>query len=184
MSAGIKGVESDHIEGVYTVDLNAISEPRGMFAETFRAEWFPQRDWTRLQCNRSESIAGVLRGRHYHHRQADYWHCVSGELRVGLFDLRVSSATRGQGEVLEMAGGHPQGLLIPPGVAHGYLSVTDITLIYVVDHYYDGGADEFGVAWDDSALGLNWDYASQPLVSERDAGNPLLAYIAPESLPE
>ena len=160
MSAGIKGGESDHIEGVYTVDLNAISEPRGMFAETFRAEWFPQRDWTRLQCNRSESLAGVLR------------------------DLRVSSATRGQGEVLEMAGGHPQGLLIPPGVAHGYLSVTDITLIYVVDHYYDGGADEFGVAWDDSALGLNWDYASQPLVSERDAGNPLLAYIAPESLPE
>ena len=83
-----------------------------------------------------------------------------------------------------MAGGLPQGLLIPPGVAHGYLSLTDITLIYVVDQYYDGGADEFGVAWDDSTLGLNWDCISQPLVSERDAGNPLLADIAPEFLPE
>jgi dTDP-4-dehydrorhamnose 3,5-epimerase len=179
-----KGIESDRIDGVYVVDINGISEPRGMFAETFRVEWFPQRDWTRLQCNRSESIAGVLRGLHFHRRQADYWHCINGRIRVGLFDMRVGSPTRGRGDVLELAGDRPQGLLIPPGVAHGYLAVTDITLIYVVDQYYDGGADEFGVAWDDPALGLDWDCASPPLVSERDATNPRLEEITAESLPE
>ena len=181
--ASIAGIESERIGGVYTVDLKGISEPRGFFAETFRAEWFPQRDWTRLQCNRSESMAGVLRGLHFHRRQADYWHCVAGEIRVGLYDLRTESATRGAGCVLELAGDRPQGLFIPPGVAHGYLALTEITLIYVVDQYYDGGADELGVAWDDPALGLDWACPTPPLLSARDAGNPRLSEIAGELLP-
>lgn len=178
------GVESDQISGVYLVDIAGFSEPRGFFAETFRAEWFPQRDWTHLQCNRSESTAGVLRGLHFHHKQADYWHCVAGTIRVGLFDMRASSATRGGAKVLELAADRPQGLLIPPGVAHGYLALTEATLIYVVDQYYDGGADEFGVAWDDPALGLDWACSTAPLLSDRDAKSPRLNAIADGDLPE
>ena len=181
--AAVAGIESDRIGGVYTLDLKSIGDSRGSFAETFRTEWFPQRDWTRVQCNRSESTAGVLRGLHFHRRQADYWHCVAGRLRVGLYDLRAGSATRGAGDVVELAGDRPQGLLIPPGVAHGYLALTEITLIYIVDQYYDGGADEFGVAWDDPALGLDWACETPPVVSARDAGNPRLSDIADESLP-
>jgi len=178
------GIESERIGGVYLVDIKGFSEPRGFFAETFRTEWFPQRDWSRLQCNRSESTAGVLRGLHFHHRQADYWHCVVGTLRVGLFDMRVSSATQGAAQVLELAAECPQGLLIPPGVAHGYLALTDVTLMYVVDQYYDGGADESGVAWNDPALGLDWGCSTAPLLSDRDAGSPRLNELDAESLPE
>ena len=69
-------------------------------------------------------------------------------------------------------------------MAHGFYSVTDLTLIYVVDSYYDG-ADELGVAWDDPALGLDWAIpaGTEPILSERDATNPPLAQLDEEDLP-
>jgi dTDP-4-dehydrorhamnose 3,5-epimerase len=51
-----------------------------------------------------------------------------------------------------------------------------------VDNYYNGN-DEFGVAWNDPALGLTWGVEA-PIVSARDAGNPLLADILPDKLPK
>jgi dTDP-4-dehydrorhamnose 3,5-epimerase len=55
-------------------------------------------------------------------------------------------------------------------------------LIYVVDNYYRGD-DEFGVAWNDSDLGLRWGVES-PILSPRDAANPRLRDIPPEKLPK
>ena len=69
-------------------------------------------------------------------------------------------------------------------MAHGYLALTDVTLMYVVDQYYDGGADESGVAWNDPALGLDWGCSTAPLLSDRDAGSPRLNELGAESLPE
>ncbi|NIP53100.1 dTDP-4-dehydrorhamnose 3,5-epimerase, partial [candidate division KSB1 bacterium] len=40
------------------------------------------------------------------------------------------------------------GLFIPIGVAHGFVTLEQATLIYVVDNYYDGN-DEFGIIWND-----------------------------------
>ena len=75
-------------------------------------------------------------------------------------------------------------MFIPPGVAHGFYSVTDLTLIYVVDNYYDG-ADELGVAWNDPSLGLDWGLAHgvEPVLSERDATNLPLQQIKKTDLP-
>ena len=171
------------IAGVVATELQAFGDDRGRFSEMFRDEWFPERAWQQVQVNRSHSVAGTLRGLHYHHKQADYWHCLVGALRVGLYDLRRASPTNGVAQALELTGDRLAGLLIPPGVAHGFYAVTDLTLIYVVDSYYDG-ADELGVAWDDPALGLDWGLGEcQPIVSERDANNPLLADLDPASLP-
>jgi dTDP-4-dehydrorhamnose 3,5-epimerase len=174
--------ESEQIQGVILAGLQVFGDQRGRFAETFRKEWFPQRSWERMQVNRSESRAGVLRGLHYHHRQVDYWHCVSGRLRVGLCDLRPASPTRGRSQLIELGQEPLQGLYIPCGVAHGFAALTDAVLFYVVDNYYDG-ADELGVAWNDPALGLDWGLAAPPLLSARDQRNPLLADIPPEQLP-
>jgi dTDP-4-dehydrorhamnose 3,5-epimerase len=177
-----QSTESRVIQGVTTVDLVVHADPRGRFAETFRKEWFPQRSWERIQCNRSESRAGVLRGLHYHHRQVDYWHCVAGRIRVGLYDLRRSSPTRGRAQVLELGQEQPQGLFIPTGVAHGFVALSDAVLIYVVDNYYHN-TDELGVAWDDHNLGLDWGLEAAPVLSDRDAANPRLADIPAQALP-
>ena len=46
-------------------------------------------------------------------------------------------------------------MLIPPGVAHGFASLTDMTITYLVDGYYNA-ADELGVAWDDPQIAADW----------------------------
>jgi dTDP-4-dehydrorhamnose 3,5-epimerase len=56
-------------------------------------------------------------------------------------------------------------------VAHGFVALTDCTLIYIVNNYYDG-KDEFGVAWHDPTLALDWG-VSHPVLSPRDLQNPL-----------
>lgn len=174
--------ESALIAGVYTVELTAFGDERGRFTEVFRKEWFPQRDWGRLQWSRSESRQGVLRGLHYHRAQVDYWHCAAGRLRVGLVDVRRSSPTRGNRQLLDLDQERLSAVYVPVGVAHGFYALTDAMLLYLVDNYYDG-SDELGVAWDDPALGLDWALPAAPVLSDRDRRNPLLAEVPEERLP-
>ena len=165
--------ESSHILGVKIVHLKALGDERGRFLETFRKDWFPERAWEIVQTNRSDSRAGVLRGLHYHFRQVDYWYVPRGRVRVGLADLRKNSPTFGAREVLEIGDHNECGVFIPSGVAHGFYALTDATLTYLVDNYYDG-SDEFGVAWDDPTLAVPWG-VTDPILSERDRNNPLRA---------
>ena len=172
-------VASTQIEGVKFAQLRAFGDERGRFLETFRKNWFPERAWEIVQTNRSDSKAGVLRGLHYHFRQVDYWYCAAGVLRVGLADLRRSSPTYGKSQVIEIGDANQMGVFIPCGVAHGFYAVTDVTLTYLVDNYYDGG-DELGVLWNDPVLAVPWGVA-EPILSARDRSNPLLHDI-PEPL--
>jgi dTDP-4-dehydrorhamnose 3,5-epimerase len=174
--------DSEKIEGVQVVDLVGYPDQRGKFVETFRTEWFPQRDFGTVQMNASYSDAGVVRGFHYHHRQIDYWFLVSGKIRVGLCDLRRSSSTHKATETLDMDSAEPKGLFIPLGVAHGFLTKTDIVLTYLVDNYYDG-TDENAVAWNDPDIGIDWG-SGAPTISQRDATSPKLSEIDPVNLPK
>jgi dTDP-4-dehydrorhamnose 3,5-epimerase len=114
----------------------------------------------------------------------DYWIVLRGQIRVGLADLRRSSPTYLRTQTLEMGETHTLGLFIPAGVAHGFLALTDSSLLYVVDHYYDGGQDEHGVAWDDPDLCIEWGNCIAPVLSPRDAANLRLKDMAAERLPE
>lgn len=174
-------IESTTIAGVFRVQLNSFADERGQFVEIFRKEWFPQRSWNAVQSNRSVSATGVMRGLHFHQQQVDYWFLISGIIRAGLADLRRGSPTRGAAEIIEYSADEELGLFIPAGVAHGFLAVSEATLIYYVDNYYDG-ADEFGVAWDDPDLGLLWG-VERPLLSARDRKNPKLRDIPDGDLP-
>ena len=62
------------------------------------------------------------------------------------------------------------GLYIPPGVAHGFAALTDVTLVYLLDRYFDG-SDEYGVAWDDPEIAADWGIMN-PVLSARDRANP------------
>jgi dTDP-4-dehydrorhamnose 3,5-epimerase len=73
------------------------------------------------------------------------------------------------------------GLFIPPGVAHGFATLTDLTISYLVDSYYNPD-DELGLAWDDPAVGADWGIAS-PVLSQRDRANPKRAEIPPALVP-
>ncbi len=173
--------ELSEISGVYLVELNTISDARGRFSEVFRKDWFPQSDWNRIQSNRSDSDAGVLRGLHYHHIQVDYWLVVQGTIRAGLVDVRQDSATNRNALTIDISEKDNVGLFIPAGVAHGFLSLSAVTLFYVVNNYYDG-RDEYGIAWNDPDIGLNWGI-DHPIISARDRSAPTFRDIPQSDLP-
>ncbi len=173
--------ESNLIKDVQIVTLKSFGDERGRFMETFRKAWFPQRSWEIVQTNRSDSKAGVLRGLHYHFKQIDYWYVVNGKIRAGLVDIRPGSPTYGVAQTIEMGDENQVGLFIPIGVAHGFVTLTDATLTYIVDNYYDSH-DEYGVAWNDPDIAMPWGVES-PVVSARDTENPLLKDIPPENMP-
>jgi len=174
--------ESSLIRGVKHVRLDTHGDTRGRFTETFRKEWFPERDWGSVQVNLSSSQAGVLRGLHYHFHQVDYWFPVSGQIRAGLFDLRRGSPTEGAWETLVLDAETPAGVFIPVGVAHGYVTLSQSVLAYIVDEYFDG-SDELGVAWDDPEIGMPWG-TKDPVLSGRDRNNPTWQSLKPEMRPE
>ena len=173
--------ESPIIAGIYVVEPRLFGDERGVFVETYRREWFPQ-GREMVQANRSDRRQGCVVGLHYHLHQADYWYVPSGRARVVLHDLREGSPTDGNTLVLDLGeeadGTNPhRGVFIPPGVAHGFAALTDMTMTYLVDGYYNP-ADELGVAWDDPAVDADWG-VTDPILSARDQQNPLRKDIEP-----
>ncbi len=166
----MKVTESDVIAGVYLVEPAIHGDQRGMFIETYRREWFPN-GREMIQGNRANRQRGAVVGLHYHMHQADYWYVPFGTARVVLHDLREGGPTDGATLCLELSGENHHGLFIPPGLAHGFAALTDMTITYLVDGYYNP-ADELGVAWDDPAIAGDWG-VDDPVLSERDKANPL-----------
>jgi dTDP-4-dehydrorhamnose 3,5-epimerase len=164
-------VSWDELPGVHLSKPPPHADGRGFLVEVFRERDLGTRF---VQANHSRSRAGVLRGLHFHKRQSDAWYVVSGTAQVGLADLR--DPERPAVATVELTGGDPATLLIPPGVAHGFLAITDLDLIYWVTHPYDA-SDEFGVAWDDPVLQVPW-ARRDPFLSERDATAPPLPQTA------
>lgn len=165
--------ESDVVAGVVVVEPDSHGDERGRFVESYRRSWFPA-GREMVQGNRSEKQARALVGLHYHLHQADYWYLTRGRARVVLHDLRVGSPTDGATLMIDL-GDDEKGVFIPPGVAHGFAALSDLTLTYLVDNYYNA-ADELGVAWDDPAVKADWGLAD-PIVSDRDRSNPARADI-------
>lgn len=171
---------SPAIAGVVVIEPERHGDARGRFVESYRRSWFPA-GREMVQANRSEKRAGAVVGLHYHLRQADYWYVLRGRARVVLHDLRQGSPTDGATLELDLDGEEDRGLYIPPGVAHGFASLSDLLLWYLVDGYYDPD-DELGLAWDDPEVGAQWGIAA-PVLSSRDQANPRRRDIDPASLP-
>lgn len=169
------------IEGVVLISLAPHEDDRGSLVEVFRRAWVPGPNEV-LQANLSISRQGVLRGLHFHRRQADYWCVLYGKTFVGLYDLRAGSPTEGSRAEIAIAPEHQRyGLYVPPGVAHGFFAETETWLLYLVDAFFTG-EDEFGLAWDDPKVRIAWP-AANPILSERDRSNPQLTQVLMEHPP-
>ena len=173
--------ESPAIAGVIIVTPDSHGDERGRFVETYRREWFPGGK-EMVQGNRSDKQAGAVVGLHYHLHQADYWYVPKGRARVVLHDLRQGSPTEGATLSLEIGDDNEQGVYIPPGVAHGFAALTDLTITYLVDGYYNPD-DELGVAWDDPDIGADWGVGPEAVLSGRDRENPPRAELKVEKRP-
>lgn len=172
--------ESEQIADVMIVEPQSFGDDRGRFLETYRRSWFPL-GREMVQSSRSDKSAGSLVGLHYHLHQADYWFVVKGTAQVVLHDLRIGSRSEGNTLEVQMGEINEIGVFIPPGVAHGFAAITDMTLTYLVDSYYNP-SDELGVAWNDPDVAANWSI-NDPVYSQRDASNPFRRDIKDYLLP-
>ncbi len=168
------------------------ADERGAFRELWRHSAFPALTLEEtgappgseprfVQANLSTSAPGVLRGLHYHRRQLDYWTVASGRALVALVDVRPAIAGGGPAVVETRELAADDWVVIPAGVAHGFLALTPLELLYLVTNEFDG-TDELGFAWDDPAVGVPWPRLGvtpdgRPILSERDRSNPTLAEL-------
>ncbi len=157
------------IDGLLICELKAFEDSRGLFREIFRTEWFEELFEHKIQMNCTVSAEGSLRGLHYHKKQTDIWIPITGRMTAGFADAREDSETFGKSLILPIDPGKTECVIIPPGIAHGYYAEVESMLIYVVNKYYDG-TDEYGIAWDDPVLALDWN-AAEPILSDRDRQN-------------
>jgi dTDP-4-dehydrorhamnose 3,5-epimerase len=121
----------------------------------------------------------VLRGLHLHHRQSDLWIVLSGVAFVVLVDVRpMLDDPDGRPMVATATMTRDDTVIIPPHVAHGFLAIEPMELLYIVTNEYDG-SDELGFAWDDPMVEVDWPLGNtrsgRPTLSERDLQNPLLS---------
>lgn len=178
------------LAGVTWGTVRRFGDRRGSFRELWRASAWPPLDTSAaglpdarfVQANLSTSDIGVLRGLHLHRRQLDHWIVGSGRAFVALVDVRPvldGSGPRAVVETRELAA--DETVTIPVGVAHGFLALEPLDLVYFVTNEYDG-SDELGFAWDDPAVGVDWPRVDgtadgRPVLSDRDLANPPLAAL-------
>jgi dTDP-4-dehydrorhamnose 3,5-epimerase len=155
-------------------------DSRGWFVETWNAQreaaYGIEADF--CQDNHSFSAqAGTLRGLHFQrmpHAQAKLVRCLRGRIFDVAVDLRRASPTFAQWVGVELSSARGNQLFIPPGYAHGFLTLeAGCEVAYKVDAYYAPHADG-GIAWNDPEIAINWPLNGTPAtLSTKDEAMPL-----------
>lgn len=158
-------------DGVRVFRLRRFEDERGNFTEIHRRAWDTGTD--PVQWSLVNSRAGTLRGVHLHPLHVDYLTIVAGLADIGLADLRPDSPTHGLSCVIELDGDTPSSIVIPNGVAHGFLFPEDATTLYAVSRYWDPD-DELMMRYDDPLLSIPWP-REPTIVSDRDLAAPPVA---------
>ena len=166
--------------GIAVLVPSVFEDPRGSFSVSYNRMRFGEDVGLHpefVQDNHSRSIKGVLRGLHYQlppMAQGKLVHVVRGAVFDVAVDIRESSSTFGRWFGVELTDENRKQLWVPPGFAHGFLTLSDgVDLVYKVTQYYSPDHDR-AIRWDDPDIGIDWpDIGAGPLLSPKDADAPL-----------
>ncbi len=172
------------IEGLYEIEPTVFGDNRGYFMETYNDEFkfllkhIDGTDAEFVQDNESKSKKGVLRGLHmqFSHPQAKLVRVIDGEVWDVAVDVRKGSPTFGQWHGVLLSAENKKQFFVPEGFLHGFVVLSDTaTFVYKCTRLYEP-ADEYGVAWDDPEIGVQWP-TNEVLLSEKDKVNHSLAEL-------
>ena len=162
------------IPDVLIIEPKVFGDARGFFYESFNQKAFNQATGTSHQFvldNHSRSARGVLRGLHYQIQQPQgkLVRVVQGAVFDVAVDIRRSSPTFGQWVGVELSADNHRQLWVPPGLAHGFLVLSDTAdFLYKTTDYY-APEHERCIAWNDPALAIVWpDMGMAPCLSGKD----------------
>lgn len=163
------------IPDVLIIEPRVFGDPRGFFFESFNQREFNAATGTDLcfvQDNHSRSAKGVLRGLHYQlgQPQGKLVRVVRGAVFDVAVDIRPTSATFGKWAGLELNESDNRQLWVPPGLAHGFLVLSDSAdFLYKTTDYY-APERERCIVWNDPALAIDWPLnGATPGLSGKDA---------------
>jgi dTDP-4-dehydrorhamnose 3,5-epimerase len=175
------------IADVLIIEPRVFGDQRGFFLESFNQRQFNAATGTNfnfVQDNHSRSAKNVLRGLHYQvgQPQGKLVRVVRGAVFDVAVDIRQASPTFGQWFGLELSEENHRQLWVPPGLAHGFLVLSDSAeFLYKTTDYY-APEQERCIVWNDSTLAIDWPLeGGAPLLSGKDAAG--LALAAAVSLP-
>ena len=166
-----------NIDEVKIIEPKIWSDSRGYFFEAFQSNIFNDNGITEtfVQDNEVQSKQGVLRGLHYQLKkpQGKLVRVIMGSIIDVAVDIRIGSPTFSQYQLVKLTAENRKIFYIPPGFAHGYLVLSNNSIvIYKCTNTYDPD-DEYGIKWDDNEIGINWKN-KDPILSKRDENLPLL----------
>ena len=161
------------IPGVLIIEPKVFGDARGFFFESFNQKAFNETTGTDhqfVQDNHSRSAKGVLRGMHYQttRPQGKLVRVVRGAVFDVAVDIRPDSPAFGRWVGVELTEDNHKQLWVPPGLAHGFLVLSDSAdFVYKTTDYY---APEFErcIAWNDRAIGITWPSSIVPQLSAKD----------------
>jgi dTDP-4-dehydrorhamnose 3,5-epimerase len=165
------------IAGVFTIEVEASLDERGLFARTYSRDEFAEHDLSFTIAQASVSFnerRGTLRGMHLQlppSEEAKLVRCLSGAVYDVVVDLRRDSPTQLGWLGVELHARRRNAVYIPSGLAHGFITLEDSSeLEYLISTPY-APAQAVGVRWDDPAIGISWPSVPS-VISERDAAYP------------
>ena len=170
------------MEGLAVIEIKYFRDERGFFIENYHTKAFAEIGITEafVQDNHSCSAAKVLRGLHYQNMDAPMGklvRCTFGAILDVAVDLRVGSLTFGQWFSVELNDQNMKQMYVPPGFAHGFLTLTESAEVqYKCTGFYTSSA-EGCLAWNDPDIGVKWPI-NDPILSQRDSdGMSLKEYL-------
>jgi len=161
------------IPGLFEIQPKIFGDSRGYFFECYS-----ERDFFAaglkvpfVQDNQSMSCKGTLRGLHFQkkHPQGKLVRTIQGEVFDVAVDMRHDSPTRGKWHAVVLSSEKQNQFYIPPGFAHGFLTLTDSAVFAYkcTDFYFP--EDEGGIIWNDPDIGIEWpDLGMEYILSDRD----------------
>lgn len=151
------------------IEPDVFEDERGFFQETYHDEKYSFLGYKFIQDNHSFSYKGVLRGLHFQkiNPQGKLVRVTRGEIFDVAIDLRPSSKTFKRWYSVKLSSENKKQFWIPPGFAHGFLTLSDVAdLQYKCTAFYDPN-DEGCIIWNDPELSIKWPI-KMPLVSKKD----------------
>lgn len=166
-----------HIAGVVVVDIEPVHDDRGYFARLHCPDEFAEAGYpfSPVQTSLSRNHAlHTLRGLHYQmgsDGESKLVRVVRGRAFDVAVDLRPDSWTHRKWTTVELSAENGRAILLPPGVAHGFLTLErDTDVLYQIDQAYQPGREQ-GARWDDAAFNITWP-AQPAVISARDGAYP------------
>lgn len=172
------------IPDLLIVKPTVFEDHRGYFFESYNKEKFLQKgiDQNFVQDNESKSAKNVLRGLHFQKppfAQGKLVRVMKGAVLDVAVDIRKMSPTYGKWASIVLTESNKWMYWIPPGFAHGFVTLEDDTVFFYKCTNMYNKASEGSIRWNDPDLNIDWGI-TEPLLSDKDREAPLFRdFISP-----